>query len=60
MNSSPRKEGLDFKIQNPTQLLYEKIPTHLLRTSILNQMKVLDVGILDGVAKQKMVNGRQI
>ena len=32
----------------------------LLRILILNQTKVLDVGILDGVAKQKMVNWLQI
>ena len=31
MNSAPRKGGLDFKIQKPTQLLYEKRPTHLLK-----------------------------
>ena len=31
-----------------------------LRTLILIQMQVLDVGILDGVAKQKMVNWLQI
>ena len=28
--SSSRKGDLDFKIQKPTQLLYEKKPTHLL------------------------------
>ena len=35
MNSAPRKGGLDFKIQKPTQLLYEKWPTHLLNAGKL-------------------------